>query len=412
MSWPETLKVMSAFEQAGEQARFIGGCVRDSILKRPVQDIDIATPAQPERVMEILAAKGIHVIPTGIDHGTVTAIIDHEHFEITTLRIDHNTDGRRAQVTFTDDWTQDAARRDFTINAMSCDLDGNIYDPYDGLKDLSTGYIRFVGHAHQRIEEDVLRLLRFFRFLAVYGKYPVNSEALDACHQLAPRLNELSGERVRGELFRILMARNPATTFTKMRAESVLNHILPEAGDVGRLRALAWLIESGVKIENITLDPVRRLAALLSPNLPAKQVKAVAERLKFSNVEKKHLLLLTHPKINIDVNINERDLRKACYLFSGAVVMELALLAWAGKVGLEARIPQPQTQAWIKIVEYARDWKEISFPLRGRDVINLGVPHGPAIGSWLSEIQDWWISEDFQPTQKDCFEVLKKRIKA
>ncbi|MBF0249917.1 MAG: CCA tRNA nucleotidyltransferase, partial [Alphaproteobacteria bacterium] len=279
MTAPETRAVMAAFHAAGAQARFIGGCVRDAVLKRPAQDIDIATPEPPERVMKILDAADIHVIPTGIQHGTVTAVVDHHHFEITTLRVDVENFGRHARVAFTDDWTQDAARRDFTINAMSCDEDGNVYDPYKGLDDLGAGRVRFVGRAEQRIDEDVLRLLRFFRFQAQYGRPPVDIDALAACRKLAPRLPELSGERVRGELFRILMAPNPADTVTLMRAERVLEHILPEAGDVGRLRFLAWLTERAVKFDAVGPDPVRRLAALLRPGLDADAVAGVAERL-------------------------------------------------------------------------------------------------------------------------------------
>lgn len=409
---PETKQVMSALLNAGEQARFIGGCVRDSILKRDVRDIDIATPAPPERVIEVLEAKNIHVIPTGLAHGTVTAVIGHEHFEITTLRIDVNTDGRRAEVAFTNDWTQDAARRDFTINCMSCDIEGNIYDPYNGIQDLSDGYIRFVGNAHQRIEEDLLRLLRFFRFLAIYGRYPISGDALTACYDLAPRLGELSGERVRGELFRILTAPNPATTCKKMIDERVLKFILPEAGDVGRLRAVAWLVESAVKIEGVEIDPVRRLAALLDPKNTPDQVKTVAERLKFSNVERKHLLTITAKEPNIHVNISDHDLRRACFQVGGDKVVDKALLSWGGSIALEARLPQEQTATWQRIVETARDWQGASFPLRGRDVLDLGVPHGPEVGQLLTEVENWWQEENFRPGYDACLETLKRLANA
>jgi len=412
MALPETQQVMAALLNAGEQARFIGGCVRDSILKRDVQDVDIATPAPPERVIDILQVADIHVIPTGLAHGTVTAVLGQHRYEITTLRIDHDTDGRRARVAYTNDWTQDAARRDFTINAMSCDLDGNIYDPYDGIKDLSTGYIRFVGHAHKRIEEDLLRLLRFYRFLAIYGRYPVNGDALTACRDLAPRLGELSGERVRGELFRILMAPNPATTLSKMIGEKVLPHILPEAGDVGRLRAVAWLKESGIKVEGIEVDPVRRLAALLKPNLSPAEVNAVAERLKFSTRERKHLLAITAAHPAIDVDINAHDLRLACYNAGTGVVVDRILLAWGGAVALEARLPKEQTQAWLQCVEAALSWPGAVFPLRGRDIIALGIPHGPEVGALLSQVQDWWLENDFHPDHEGCLRTLKQLIKS
>ena len=407
MALPETIQVMAAFKDAGVEARFIGGCVRDSILKRPVRDIDIATPEPPERVMEILEAAGIHMIPTGVAHGTLTAVIGHEHFEITTLRIDVETDGRRAQVAFTDDWTKDAARRDFTINAMSCDMDGNIYDPYEGIKDLGNGYIRFVGTAQKRIEEDVLRLMRFFRFLAEYGKYPVNAEALQACYDMAPKLVDLSGERVRGELFRILTAPNPATTITKMRGERALQYILPEAGDVGRLRALAWLLERGIKITDVKFDPVRRLAALLDPNLEPDDVKAIAERLKFSNKERKHLLDMTAAGPVFSPDMSDHDIRRACFQVGASIAVDRALLAWAGEVALEAHLPLDRTAAWVRLVETVRDWPGADFPLRGRDVMDLGINHGPRVGELLRLVRDWWLEEDFSPDRDACLSKLK-----
>lgn len=406
MAAPETRRLMAAFAEAGAEARFIGGCVRDAILKRQVKDIDIATPEPPQRVMELLDAAGIHVIPTGLSHGTVTAVIEHMHFEITTLRVDVETDGRRARVAFTDDWTQDAARRDFTINTMSCDLAGNVYDPYDGLEDLAKGYIRFVGHAETRITEDVLRLLRFFRFLAEYGRYPVNREALAACRKMAHRLPTLSGERVRGELFRILTAPNPADTITKMRGERVLQHVLDEAGDVGRLRMIEWLVERAVKLDDIDVDPVRRLAALLRPDLTAAAVQGVAERLKFSNAERKHLLGMCAAEPLISADMDDRAVRQACHGVGGSMVADRAMLAWAGELALEARLPQERTQAWLHIVQSALEWPGVTFPLRGRDVQALGVNYGPRIGALLKAVETWWSGEDFQPDREACLAKL------
>ncbi|MBL4692513.1 MAG: CCA tRNA nucleotidyltransferase [Magnetovibrio sp.] len=408
---PETQQVMGALLDAKEQARFIGGCVRDAILKRPVQDVDIATPATPERVIEILEKANIRVIPTGLSHGTVTAVINHEHFEITTLRIDVNTDGRRAEVSFTNDWTRDAARRDFTINAMSCDLDGNVYDPYNGIKDLSTGYIRFVGLAHQRIEEDLLRLLRFFRFLAYYGKHPVNADALSACRTLAPRLTELSGERVRGELFRILTSPNPATAISYMQGEQVLHHILPEAGHIGCLRVVAWLVKSGTNINGLKIDPVRHLAALLDPTTTEAQVQDIADRFKFSNAERKHLVVITAQTHPISADSTPQDLRRVCYEVGPDRAADIALISWANEVAVEARLPIERTAAWIHIVEATQAWKPVVFPLRGRDVVTMGIPHGPEIGALLAKIKCWWVEKDFYPDHQECLEALKKLIK-
>lgn len=421
MTAPETATVMAAFHAAGAEARFIGGCVRDAVLGRQARDIDIATPVEPEQVLKILKAANIRAIPTGIQHGTVTAVVDTQHFEITTLRIDVENYGRRAKVAFTDDWTQDAARRDFTINTMSCDEQGNIYDPYEGLEDLSKGRIRFVGDAEQRIKEDVLRLLRFFRFYAQYGKRPINGKAVLACRTLAHRLPELSGERIRGELFRILTGPNPADTVTLMRAERVLDYILPEAGEVGRLRMLAWLLERAVKWDDVDIHPVRRLAALLKPDLTQDELFALAMRLKFSNRERDHLLAMCvtkpsygHPTVILPVihaDMSAKDLRIACHQLGKEVVMDRALLQWAGELALNARLPPSRTQLWRTLVEATRDCDIAPFPLKGRDLLDLGVAHGPEVGRLLKNVEAWWLGQDFRPDRAACLDKLTQLLK-
>ena len=411
MTAPQTQAVMDAFRAANAEARFIGGCVRDAVLKRAAKDIDIATPEEPDRVLEILQAANIRAIPTGLKHGTITAVVGADHFEITTLRIDVENYGRHAKVAFTDDWTQDAARRDFTINAMSCDEHGNVYDPYDGLEHLGKGWVRFVGEAEQRIGEDVLRLLRFFRFYAQYGKPPINLPALRACRKLAFRLPELSGERVRGELFRILMAPNPADTITLMRAEKVLPYILPEAGDVGRLRMVAWLIERAVRFDDIDTDPVRRLAALLKPGLTIDTVKALSERLKFSNRERNHLLAMTAPAPIINADMSDKDVRIACAEVGPKIVIDRALLSWAGELALQAHLPSPRTESWRHLIETARDSHIAPLPIKGRDVLEMGVAHGPEVGRLLEQIETWWRDLDFRPDRDACLEKLKHLLK-
>ncbi|MFP5513038.1 MAG: CCA tRNA nucleotidyltransferase, partial [Alphaproteobacteria bacterium] len=264
MTAPESRAVFAALDAGGADARFVGGCVRDAWLGRPVKDIDVATHAPPERVMELLEAAGIRVIPTGIDHGTVTALCGGKPYEITTLRRDVETDGRHARVEFTDDWMEDAARRDLTMNALSCTPDGAMFDPFGGLADLAAGRVRFVGEARRRIEEDVLRLLRFFRFHAHYGRGDPDAEALAACRELAPRLPTLSGERVRGELFRLLTAPCAAAVWRLMMGQGIMVHLLPEAMDADRLdRLIAVERDLG-----ITPDPTRRLAAVLDSDRP------------------------------------------------------------------------------------------------------------------------------------------------
>ncbi len=264
MEAPATRAVIAALTARGAQVRFVGGCVRDALLGRPVTDVDIATPDEPGRVIELLETAGLKAVPTGVDHGTVTAVAFGRPFEITTLRHDVETYGRRARVAFTDDWTADAARRDFTFNAMSCSPEGRIHDPFGGIADLRARRVRFVGRAEDRIREDVLRLLRFFRFYAHYGAPPPDPEALSAARSLAPLLPTLSGERIAAETLKLLAAPDPAPVMGLMREQGVLAHVLPEAQRIDRLARLT-AIETAL---GLPLEPVRRLAAVLEGGPP------------------------------------------------------------------------------------------------------------------------------------------------
>jgi poly(A) polymerase len=231
---PESRRVLAALAADGRPARFVGGCVRDALLDpaRDVADLDLATPERPERVMALCRAAGLKVIPTGLKHGTVTVHDGARTYEVTTLRRDVATDGRHAVVEFTDDFAADAARRDFTINAMSCDAEGRLFDPFNGREDLAAGRVRFVGDARARIVEDYLRILRYFRFYARFGRAPVDAEALGACAALAGGIGRLSGERVRQELLKLLVAPGAVASLGLMREAGVLGHVLPEADTI------------------------------------------------------------------------------------------------------------------------------------------------------------------------------------
>ena len=277
MHAPATEAVIAALTAGGAEVRFVGGCVRDALLGRPVTDIDIATPDEPKRVIELLEAAGLKAVPTGIEHGTVTAVALHQPFEVTTLRRDVETYGRRAKVAFTDDWTADASRRDFTFNSMSCAPDGRLHDPFGGAADLEARRVRFVGDAEARIREDVLRLLRFFRFYAHYGAPPPDAEALAAVRIMAALLPTLAGERVAAETFKLLAAPDPAPVLVLMRDSGVLPHFLPEAQRLERLGHLT-AIEGSL---SLGAAPPRRLAAALEGGEPA--ARAVARRFRLSN---------------------------------------------------------------------------------------------------------------------------------
>ena len=405
MSAPQTTAVVDALTAGGAEVRFVGGCVRDALCGRPVHDIDIATTAAPERVVELLESAGLGVVPTGLDHGTVTAVSDGRPFEITTLRVDVETDGRRARVAFVDDWLADATRRDFTINALSSTLDGDVYDPFQGIDDLSRGLVRFVGIARERIEEDLLRLLRYFRFFAHYGRPPPDTAALAACRALAPELPRLSGERVRDEILRILAAPEPADVIVLMRGERVLEHVLPEAGDAGRLRMMSWLEGRALKLPSVSPDPLRRLAALLESD--ATGAAAVAARLRLSNAETTRLTALAEGPGAFTDGLGEDDLRRALRKLGPELVRDLVLLDWAAVVAVNPRQPSTRTRAWTDILEAAEAWTPIDFPLKGRDALALGIPAGPEVGRLLSATEAWWDAGGCRDDRDACLAKLK-----
>jgi poly(A) polymerase len=374
-------------------ARFAGGPVRDALLGRPVADIDIATRLPPAEVMRRLAAAGIAVVPTGLAHGTVTAIVPPRHFEITTLRRDVETFGRHARVVFTEDWREDAARRDFTMNALYLDADGNVFDFAGGLADLRAGRVRFVGDARQRIREDVLRLLRFYRFYAHYGRGPADGEACEAARALRDLLPDLSAERVAAELKKLLGAPDPAPTLALMREDGVLAIILPEARALERLAALVPLEPAP--------DPVRRLAALAATDRAS--ADRVALRLKLKKTERDRLAALAAAPWPVDLDADNHAQRRALYRLGAALYRDLVLLRAAERgEGARAR----------ELLALAETWHPPRFPLRGSDVTSRGAAPGPEVGRLLAEIAAWWEAGDFRATRKACLAELERRMGA
>lgn len=394
MTAPETRAVVDALAKNGGRVRFVGGCVRDALSGRPVKDIDLATPDPPEIVMRRLAAEDIRVVPTGIAHGTVTAVIGGKHFEITTLRQDVETFGRRATVAFTDDWAADAARRDFTINALSLDFDGTLHDPYDGFADLLAGRVRFVGDAETRIREDVLRLLRFFRFQAYYGRGAPDPESLAACRKLAHLLPTLSGERVAGEILRLMLADDPASSVALMIEEGILGHIVPELRDVGRLRALVVL-----EAKYAAPDALRRLAASLPAD--AVGVSALATRLRLSNHERAWLELLTTPPLAVAPALDVNARRRALHRLGATAFRDLALLGAAARrdeIGL------------AELLADAAAWHPVALPIKGQDALDRGVPPGPRVGELIAAVEKWWEDGDYRADRAACLGRLERLI--
>ncbi|MGO8916743.1 MAG: CCA tRNA nucleotidyltransferase [Stellaceae bacterium] len=387
MSEAATRAVLAAL---GGDGRFVGGCVRDALLGRAIGDIDIATPLPPEEVMRRLEAAKIKAVPTGLAHGTVTAVVPPRHFEITTLRRDVETDGRHARVAFTADWAADAARRDFTMNALFLDADGNVFDPVGGLGDLRAGRVRFVGDAATRIREDVLRLLRFYRFHAHYGRGEADAAARAACRALAHLLPTLSGERVAAELLKLLAAPDPLPSLTMMVEDGALQALLPEGQ---RLELLAALLPL-----EPTPDPLRRLGALV-----AGDPGALAERLHLANEQRARLLALAAPPWPVDLAGDETTQRRALHRLGAALYRDLVLLR-AAEGGEGERLPA--------LLASAAQWQPLAFPLRGRDVTALGVPAGKEVGRLLAEIEQWWEAGDYRADRRGALAELKRRVGA
>jgi poly(A) polymerase len=395
----ETQAIIKALTGGGAEARFVGGCVRDAILGRAVKDVDIATPLVPEEATKLLEAAGLKVVPTGIAHGTVTAVSAHRPYEITTLRKDVETYGRHAKVAFTDDWEADAARRDFTMNALSCRPAGEVFDYFGGLKDLRQGRVRFVGDAKERIREDVLRLLRFYRFLAHYGRGAPDASARSACRAAAEQLATLSAERLRDETLKLLAAPSPHDVLVLMHNDRILAAYLAEASEIQRLSRLVAIERRWGERVRAT-DPVRRLATLLKEPT---QAEAVALRLRFSNKDRERIEALASPEPRFVPPPDERAVRRACYRLGPELLVDRALLHWANA-------GTPDNAALERILDEVEAWEPLALPVKGEDVLALGVPTGEAVGSALRQIEEWWIGEDFRPGRDEALARLKEVI--
>ena len=398
MTAPATAAVLDALEAAGGRdcARFVGGCVRNALIAKPVSDIDIATVLTPDQVIAALTAAKLRAVPTGVEHGTVTAISAGQPFEITTLRRDVATDGRRAVVAFTDDWAEDAQRRDFTLNSLYAARDGAIFDPTGcGVADARAGRIVFVGQADQRIAEDALRILRFFRFLAWYGKGAADAEALAACRRGTGQIAALSAERVSAETLKLLAADDPRAAVGLMAEAGVLDAILPAPIDLNRFQGL-------VAIEDETLfetDPVLRLAALLADDTNA--ATALGDRLRLSNADRDRIAAALAPTPALKSWMSPREIRRAVYRDGPQLFRDRAKLAWARAIDRGA------THQWRGLIALAESWKAPVLPLTGEDVIAAGVPMGPMVGRVLREVEDWWIDHDFLDDRLSAVEKLK-----
>ena len=365
------------------EARVVGGAVRDTLLGRRVGDIDLATKWRPEAVTAALEAAGLRALPTGLSHGTVSALAQGKTFEVTTLRADVATDGRHAEVAFTTSWLADASRRDFTLNALSLSREGRVFDYFGGIADLIGGRVRFVGPAALRLAEDRLRTLRFFRFSAVYARTEPDAATLAALAGAATDLGRLSAERVWSELKRLLAAPEPRPALALMRRLGVLEAILPEAGGLDAIERLAAL--------GAPPDPLLRLAALVRGD-----VEKLAERLKLSGAEAERLAVLRQGPVPA-AEADEAALRRLLADEPAEILVARSLLAGVGGAAggrLRARLatlPRPV------------------FPLGGRDALALGMAPGPAVGAALAAVRAWWLAGGCAADAEACRAELLRR---
>ena len=379
-SRPEMRRLLKVLGAGEGEVRFVGGCVRDTLLGLPVSDVDLATKLAPDAVLDRLKRAAIKAVPTGIAHGTVTAVIEGRPVEVTTLRRDVSTDGRRATVAYTDDWREDAARRDFTINALSADPgSGELFDYFDGLRDLEARRVRFIGDPLTRIAEDHLRILRFFRFHARFGLGEPDADGLEACAARANDLMALSRERIADELMKLLDLPDPAPTVASMIERGILRPVLPEIADAAALKRLAEVErEAGVEPH-----PLRRFAALLPPD--PEVVAAVAARLRLSKKAAKRLVLAAERSTG--------DPRRLAYRIGTEAAVDRLLLAGATDENL------PALQAW----------QPPRLPISGGDLIELGLEAGPSVAKTLQAVEREWEEAGF-PRNREAVVAIARRL--
>ena len=372
---PQTKAVIAALEAVQPGcARFVGGCVRNTVMDRAVDDIDIATQLEPEQTLSALEVAGIRAIPTGIEHGTVTAIIDHVPFEITSLRRDVETDGRRAVVAFTTDWAEDAQRRDFRLNALYAAPDGEVFDPVGGgYEDALAGLVIFIGDGDQRLCEDYLRILRFFRFNAWYGA-GIDREGLAACKRQREGLTKIARERIWKEFRKLLAAPDPVVAIEAMAKSGVLGHVLPVETSVDDLHDL----RVSEQLCGVRPDPLLRLMALMPRSALA--VQEVGEALRLSNDDKARLTAWAADNLPEIVGLRSKELRAELYWHGKQAIVDRALLAGADVRDLLAAV---------------NIWQAPDFPIGGDDALAAGLK-GPEIGQALSRVARVWVDSDFE----------------
>ncbi|RUX03212.1 CCA tRNA nucleotidyltransferase [Mesorhizobium sp. M8A.F.Ca.ET.059.01.1.1] len=394
-------RLLGALTEGGEEARIAGGAVRNALMGQPVADVDIATSCLPQETIRRAEAEGFKAVPTGIEHGTITVVAGGKPYEVTTLRADVETDGRRAKVSFGRDWKLDAERRDFTINALYAEADGSVVDLVGGISDIEARRLRFIGDPEARIREDYLRILRFFRFFAWYGDGRPDAEGLKACARLKDGLGQLSAERVWSELKKLLSAPDPSRALLWMRQAGVLTAALSESEKWG-IDAIHGLTKAEKDL-GWAVDPMLRLEAIVPPD--AARMKTLAERLRFSTAEADRMLhwALTTA---VEPKTTEGELAKRLYRgnLQGLVDRLRLSLAAARVRAVEDNDALLQAGGFSRLLGFALKWERPEFPLRGADLTALGAKPGPKLGEILKNLEAEWVEAGFAPDRDTLLE--------
>jgi tRNA nucleotidyltransferase/poly(A) polymerase len=391
----ELVRILALLDSGGEEARVVGGAVRNALLHEPLGDIDIATTALPEEVVRRVEAAGCKAVPTGIEHGTVTVVADGQPFEVTTLREDIETDGRRAKVVFGRNWRRDAERRDFTMNALFLARDGTVHDYVGGLADIAQRRVRFIGNAATRIAEDYLRILRFFRFHAAYGHGGLPDAAgLHACIVARAGLETLSRERVRMEVLKLMLARHAVPTLAVMAETGLIEMVL---GGVPLLASLSNLIKLEASL-SLPADPARRLAAL--GVLVTEDADRLRERLRLANAESDRLVSMADAWWRIVAGLSEQAARTLLYRLGPDSYLDRVLLAWSRA---PEGVADPQWRALAMLTSP-------QFPLRAADFMARGVEKGPRLGAAMRAAEEAWIEAGFPLDREALARIVDEAV--
>ena len=397
----DVAQVFDLFETYQKNSIYVvGGSIRDALLNREITDIDFATSLKPKTITEILNKENIKFIDVGIDHGTVTAIINERKFEITTFRNDIFTDGRHAQVSFSNSLEEDALRRDFTINAMYLDKGGNLIDPKDGKTDLENRVVRFIGNPDERIKEDYLRILRYFRFLALFGDISPDAEVMKTIKANLDKLSVVSKERQWNELKSILILATPNNAISAMSEIGLLDDYF---NGTSINDAFVNLIEIESRI-SLSIDPILRLSILIENSLD--KANTIIKKLPLSKSDSTDLLKLCTLNKKIVSYMSMKEVRYLLYLLGRDGFQKQILVNWAKDTNNKNEVN------WRSLYEVAQSWEKPSFALTAKDVINMGISQGPMVGAILKEVEDWWAENDFIDDKFSLIERLKAIVQS